>query len=224
MADAPHQTMDSASAGSGLPVNPAPDSKPNWVKDLMFPIIIAAIGFFLGLASDEYKIHSNTPKLRRVEVVQPEAGAAGRYRQKISTTFQPIGRPTIPHLVITANAANPSVHIIDEQLKLEPNGQKPQVRQLDDGGNTDSIRSLQFTNFHQPQSVTWSIDAETSSPLSGAIVRFNYEGVNNVQDGHNLAWEEGLPLLSILLILIAYSSVATVLALYFRSRSRVKHP
>jgi len=202
--------------------------KTNLVTGFLFPLVTAVIGFLLGLAGDvykiQYKIQSDTPKLRHVEAAQREAGAAGSYRQKVSTTFRPIGRPTIPRLVITASAANPSVHIIDDQLKREPNDQEPQVRQLDEsGGNTDSIRVLQFTNFHQPQRVTWSIDAETFSPLplSGAIVRFNYAGVNDVQGEHNLAWEEGL-----LLILIVYSSVATVLALYFhfRSRNRVKHP
>ena len=59
-----------------------------------------------------------------------------------------MGRPAISSLIISASALNPSAHIIDEELKLEPKGQEPQPLQEEIGGSPDSIRGLGFANSY----------------------------------------------------------------------------
>jgi hypothetical protein len=223
MADAPQVANDKLRDEIALQGTSAPgpsESKTNWVKDLVFPIILLLGGSVLGIGAEEYKLHSATPILRRAEVTREEAGIGGPRRQEISTTVYPVGRPLIPSLVITAMAANPSVHIIGERFSFEPEGQKPQRRQVEIEGSPDSIRALGISDFHEPQRVTWSVKAETSSAQKGSFVTFDYRGVNELQDAHHLAWTDRLPLLGIVVGLIAYSIVATSFALYFRLRRR----
>jgi hypothetical protein len=225
MADTPQAAPNPVN----LPASPqngtgASGSKTNWLKDLLFPLVLAVVGIIIGFTSDvlkhEYELRSTTPRLRIAATVRQELAPPGKYRQRISTTVHPVGRPIIPTLVIVANAVNSRVRITSAHPRFEPANQEPEHREVDLGGSPEFMRGLGLANFHEPQRVIWDIDAETAEPMSGDLVRFDYRGVNVLEDENNVTWKERFSMVYLDLILIIYSVVATALAVYFHVKRR----
>jgi len=200
---------------------PMPEnSKTNWLKDLLFPIVVAVLGAFLGVFADEYKMHLTSPKLRHGEIVNQLDQMGKLHRQKVSTTLYLVGQPVIQDLIVDATVTHPGIRIAKESFSLEPSDQRPQVRQIEKQDSGELMRSFGVVNFHKPQRITWSIEAESLSPPSSALVRFSFRGVNDVENESQLHWTDRLPLLNIALGLLIYSTAVTTLAVFFRFRRR----
>ncbi len=206
------------------PPTPVSDSKTNWIKDLAIPVLAAILGFVFGISQDilkhEYEYRSNTPRVRYVESTKAITAVQGQYMQETSTIVYPVGRAVVPTLVIRATADSEDIHLVDDQAASEPAGQHALVSQMENLGRTDWVRTLVIHNFHEPQRVTWTVKATSSTEGPRLFVDFDYSGPSDIHDGKYLPWTEKISAVSIAAVLLCYSSITTALALYFRWKGR----
>ena len=207
----------------------APKSSGDRVKDvvvpLIVPIITAVLGFGFGVAQDilkhEYEFRENAIRVQYVELIKPPVHSGSKYTQEISTTIHPIGKKEVPLTVITATA-NQDVRLTDDEPRSAPFSQRANLRQVESEGGEDSYRTLTIRDFHEPQSVTWTVTAESLVEPKGQLAFFNYEKPSDARSQAEIPWTEKISPVMVAAILLLYSAVATLMALIYRWKGRRK--